>query len=230
MKDRDLYRRLEDRRTAWEAAADDRGAPRPTDPTSKDTPVARSTIPGKTLVAGAAAGALGVALLAGGGGTFAAWSDTATVAPGTVTAGTLAVEIDGGGTWAGADGTITDIAAYRIVPGDVLTYTLPVGVEVEGDHLEAQLSAEIGTGADALTGFGAGGLGDLFEIGLVVKDPSGATILSEIPQSVPSFPVRQSGTYTVTATFTFPDGTAGQLGQGQAVDFGTFTMRLQQVL
>jgi alternate signal-mediated exported protein len=190
--------------------------------------MARSRTSGKTLVAGAAAGILGVALLAGGGGTFAVWSDTATVTPGTITAGTLAVEIDGQGTWTGHDGPIADIAAYRIVPGDVLTYTLPVGVQIEGDNLKAKLGAQLGTGADAVTGFGAGGLGDLFEIGLAVTDPTGDPVA--LPQNVPSFPVQESGTYTVTATFAFPDGTAGQLGQGQAVDFGTFTMRLEQVL
>lgn len=98
--------------------------------------------------------AAGVALLMGGAGTLAYWNDTAAISGGTVTAGKLNIVPETvTGTWSNQNGAIANISAYRIVPGDVLTYTGTMGVEVIGDTLQAQLSIAGGT----LTGTNAAG-------------------------------------------------------------------------
>ena len=52
-----------------------------------------------TLIKGTAAIAVGAALLLGGGGTLAAWNDSVSAAPGTITAGTLDVAKTAAGVW-----------------------------------------------------------------------------------------------------------------------------------
>jgi len=108
--------------------------------TTAEKPRSRSKLT-KALVATG----VGVALLAGGGGTFAAWSSTQTVKPGTVTAGELALSAPtDGGTWSSAStGKIDSIAAYRIVPGEVLTYTQNVGVTATGSALTYELGTNL---------------------------------------------------------------------------------------
>lgn len=107
------------------------------------------------LAKGAIAGAAGVALLLGGAGTFAFWNSTADIAGGTITAGDLLVEQDGtAGVWVNQLGTVIDIADYRIVPGDTLTFTDDVLVTAVGDTLEATLG--LGGGSIASDGTAAG--------------------------------------------------------------------------
>ena len=99
------------------------------------------------FVKGGLALAAALVLLLAGYGTYALWSDTETLNGGTVTAGELALEGTAPGVWRdasnGAPGTvIADIGAFRIVPGDVLTYTLTRTVQAEGDNLVATLVAD----------------------------------------------------------------------------------------
>lgn len=95
----------------------------------------------KKIVKASIATTAGVILLLGGAGTFATWNDSANAQGAAITAGNLEVDglADKAGVWTTADGTTIDIAAYRIVPGDVLTYTKAMKVGAEGDSLDATL-------------------------------------------------------------------------------------------
>jgi len=106
-----------------------------------ETPRSRSKLT-KALVATG----VGVALLAGGGGTFAAWSDSATVRPGSIMSGQLKFGALTGGSWrSDSEGPISNIADYRIVPGETLIYSQSVELIAEG----AALTYEFGTNVSA---------------------------------------------------------------------------------
>lgn len=86
---------------------------------------------------GSIVGAAGVAVLMGGFGTFALWSDSETfdthaVEAGelSITAGTATLVDQTGATWTSGD---------RLVPGDTLTLTQPVTVTAEGKNLSGRL-------------------------------------------------------------------------------------------
>lgn len=90
------------------------------------------------LAKGALATGLGVALLIGGGGTLAVWNAEQSVAPGKIVTGDLQLDA-GQGTWTNAQGPI-NIDNYRAVPGDKLTFTQDVEVDLKGDLMLANLT------------------------------------------------------------------------------------------
>ena len=102
------------------------------------------------LVKGSIAGAVGVALLLGGGSTFALWNDAAGVAGGTVSSGTLDIVSTGNASWtdvspelltANPTGVpITTIGSYKIVPGDVLELKQQVTIKATGTNLLGELT------------------------------------------------------------------------------------------
>lgn len=82
---------------------------------------------------------VGVALLAGGGGTFATWYASTTTTGPTITSGDLGLTASGVGTWHIGDALIADIANYRVVPGETLTFTQSVKIDATGNQLQAVL-------------------------------------------------------------------------------------------
>ena len=110
----------------------------------------------KGTLAAAAAGAL----LLGGAGTYAVWSDEEALNAGNVSTGSLTLQATSGG-WSYDGGiTIWDDAdtlgadSPVIVPGDTLTSVYTVAVDTTGDNIEAELAlvGETGTlptGVDA---------------------------------------------------------------------------------
>ncbi len=174
-----------------------------------------------SLLGGAAAGALGVALLTSGGGTFATWFDSASVAPGSIQSGTLDVAV-GSGAWAGPAGPV-DPATYRVVPGDVLTYSVPVDVTAQGDNLRATLTTNLAE----VAGVPAGELGQYVAVDLrLTKDG----VRVDDAGTVTIAPSSQVQRYVATAQVTFKADTAGQLGQGASFDLGLLNLALTQVL
>jgi alternate signal-mediated exported protein len=135
----------------------------------------------KPAIQGALAGAAFAALLLAGGGTFALWSDQATVTGGTITAGDLRVAPVGDGdlTWYEThdlDRTAAlDLATFRIVPGDSITATQDLAVALSGDNLHAQLSVD-GAGSGALLGDPDG-----VQLTFSVLDQAGAPLVSNVP-------------------------------------------------
>lgn len=81
----------------------------------------------------------GIVLLLGGAGTFATWNASTHTDTASIVAGNLVVEAVEGGTWT-ANGQGIDIATYKVVPGDTLTYTKQMNVRAEGDSLTATLA------------------------------------------------------------------------------------------
>lgn len=108
------------------------------------------------IAKGAIAGGVGVALLLGGAGTLAYWTDSIAVGSNaTITAGNLTVAAtsptpaDDG--WTVTNGSlvvpavISDIASFRAVPGDVLKFKKTLSVTATGNNIRAQVAT--GTGA-----------------------------------------------------------------------------------
>lgn len=118
---------------------------------------------------GALAGAAAAAVALGSGGTFALWSDQASVDAGTIQAGNLELETEGTFRWhdvtdddsPGIFGFLYDLfndrhdfghhidhmdGSYRVVPGDELIGWQDVEVDLHGDNLRAVLSVGPGPG------------------------------------------------------------------------------------
>ncbi|WP_072806237.1 alternate-type signal peptide domain-containing protein [Rhodococcoides yunnanense] len=98
----------------------------------------------KGAIAAAAAGVL----LLGGAGSYALWSDSQTAPGGTVTAGELKLVPVNTGTWTEistvgsvAPGPIANIAAFKMVPGDILEYDASYTIAASGNNLTATISA-----------------------------------------------------------------------------------------
>lgn len=152
------------------------------------------------------AAGLGVVLLAGAGGTFALWSAEESVGAGTITDGELSLAVnDGSWTEGGADGApITDISAFRMVPGDTVTYAATVTPTIVGDNLQASL-------VGSLTGGG-----EHWDVTTSLPD---GELLTAADSGV---------AHDVVVTVSL-DEESGNESQGQAVDLGEITLNLQQV-
>ena len=150
----------------------------------------------KKMTKGAVVTGLGVALLLGGGGTLAVWNADDTADIGIVTAGDLNLDAKAG-VWTSnlASQPITNIASYRIIPGEKLTYTQEIDVTLKGnDGLKAQLTVG---GIDSVTNsFG----GHLQDISYSITDQQGKTVFS---QNNMGGQVVRHGKYTAAASFTF---------------------------
>jgi alternate signal-mediated exported protein len=186
------------------------------------SPAARSVLPAgiltrterqlimNKLTKGAVAAAAAIAPLLGGAGTFATWNASAAVANVGITAGNLSIAPGAvAGTWSDATGAV-DLSAYRITPGDVLTFTQDFDVTATGHSLPATLTLTAGSIAPASSNAQdialAAALGNtavLTAAGLA-SDGNGGYI---VPMGTTSV--------TVTVTITFPTaaGNASQNGQ-----------------
>ena len=118
-------------------------------------PAARSAAKRKSFK-GVVAVAAAALLLSGGAGTYALWSDQVTLNGGNVNSGQLKLTNVTPGGWfdtsSGAATAIPDIAAFQVVPGDVIEYRVASTIEAEGENLQATLAADPGsvTGDPAL--------------------------------------------------------------------------------
>jgi alternate signal-mediated exported protein len=97
------------------------------------------------LLKGSIAGAAGIALLLGGAGTFALWSDTQAVTGAAVSTGILDIDTTAtAATWADVSVDATSAtwvpSADKLVPGDTVTYTKDVQITATGKNLKALLA------------------------------------------------------------------------------------------
>lgn len=182
------------------------------------------------LAKGSIAGAAGIALLLGGTGTFAYWNSEAGVSGGTVVAGDLKVVNDGAaGVWKDQTGATINPASYRIVPGDVLTYTDDLTVTAVGKNIAAELTLAGGaiapsdggtTGPDsALAGFLTSGA-VLTATGSAVTGGTGNVF--DIAEG--------TAAVTTTVTITFPIGsdTTNNTAKLGSVDLSNMAISLVQ--
>jgi alternate signal-mediated exported protein len=165
------------------------------------------------LIKGTAAIAVGAALLLGGGGTLASWNASDNAAPGTVIAGDLNVAKSAAGVWKDRAGTTIDIATYKVVPGDKLTYTQVLDVTLTGNKMAADITA---TGTGTANGF--------TPANVVVSGPvltvGGVTVAN---------PLTTSKTVTATITFEFLSSTTGRADVNATYNFGNVAFTLQQI-
>jgi alternate signal-mediated exported protein len=164
------------------------------------------------LTKAAIAGAAGIALLLGGAGSLAYWNDSADLAGASITAGHLIIEANDDGAWEDADGAI-DIATFRAVPGDVLSYSATFDVTAIGDNLSATV---------ALTG------DSIVAASTDAKDVALAALLQEsvvydVDGTATSTVTADAGTQTVTVTVTIT-WPAGAAGVGNAAMDGAVTL------
>lgn len=166
------------------------------------------------MTKGAIATAAGVMLLIGGGGTLAVWNIEKNAAAGTVAAGDLNLVADTG-VWTvnGQAGTI-NIDAYRIVPGDTLTYTQDVDITLEG-NISATLAVVQPSGANH--GFAA----YTYETSAVTLTKDGAPITGTLTAGVTDA--------VASVSFKFLPETAGRDSAGATYDFSGVAFRLEQI-
>lgn len=164
------------------------------------------------LVKGAIATGVGVVLLMGGAGTLAYWNGSASIASQTITAGNLTVSA-GTGVWKSGSTTINP-ANFRTVPGDTLTYTVPVTVTSSGDNLKFDLGLSTAaiTAATPVTAANTA-LKEAMTAGATFAIDTTATNNVTLVSGV-TYKVNSTGTSTfnVIVTVTNPFGTATSTG------------------
>jgi len=162
------------------------------------------------LVKGSIAAAAGIALLLGGAGTFALWSDGATLNPGTVTAGELDLVANADGAWVPA--------LTYVVPGDVTTYTETFDISAVGDTLNAEITTNISSIVGSIAGA-------TYDVTFTVTDSLGAPV-------VPAAGVYSltEGAYSVSAEIvvTFDESATG--GMNDSIDFDGLEVNVAQVI
>ncbi|MBM4487289.1 alternate-type signal peptide domain-containing protein [Prescottella equi] len=160
---------------------------------------------------GAIAAGAAAALLAGGAGSFALWSDSETLNGGTITAGTLTLTAQGSPSWSDENGAI-DISTFRAVPGDVLTYKAQAVVGATGDNLEAAITVD----PASITGDLAASLGTPV-VSMEIAGSPVSTITDDNNNEV----------VDVEVAFTFAQG-AGNATQTKTASLANMTLTLQQ--
>ena len=187
------------------------------------------------LVKGAIAGAVGVALLLGGAGTFALWNSSIGVASGTVATGTLAFGTATGSTWTdnspGAGTTTFNPATQKIVPGDVVALTQTITVNATGKNLVASLAyvpSSVAIPADLV--------GKITPTLSVTKVSGDATIAGNGTSTPYTITPTSGGTSTFTVVISFAfDRTLGDVaghgadGQNESVDLSGASFKLTQI-
>ncbi|MFE5839794.1 alternate-type signal peptide domain-containing protein [Arthrobacter sp. NPDC056493] len=164
------------------------------------------------LIKGTAAIAVGAALLLGGGGTLASWNASASATPGTIVSGDLNVAA-AAGVWTDRTGATVNIASYKVVPGDKLTYTQVLNVTLTGDKMAANITT---SGTGAADGFTTGNVtvtGPALTVGGVAV----------------SNPLKTTQTVTATITFEFLSTTTGRSDVAKAYNFGNVAFNLNQI-
>jgi alternate signal-mediated exported protein len=166
------------------------------------------------LLKGAIAGAAGVALLLGGAGTFASWNSSSAITGGPITAGTLAITGSTAGTWKSGT-TDIDLAKFKSVPGDVLTFTKSLTISASGDNLKAVLSINPASIAASTTAAADVELAKLLSNPANVSLTATGTDVTLVTAGV--YKVTTATTsVVVTVTIKFPSGTAGAENNTQA--------------
>ena len=176
-----------------------------------NTARARSNRTKKALVAGT----LGVALLAGGGGTCANWYENTTIGSGAVTAGHLNWTV-GTAAWTDQNGATIDPATFKMVPGDTVTYKTTVTTDLVGTNLKANLALDNST----LTGTMAP-----YVTTTTAISKGGTAIANPLTPAT-------NGTYDVLVTITLPFSTANANGtdaENTALDLSAIKLSLTQI-
>jgi alternate signal-mediated exported protein len=190
------------------------------------------------LVKGAVAGAVGVALLLGGAGTFALWNSTIGVSSGTISTGNLAFGTATNKVWTdnspGAATTTFDPTVNKIVPGDKVSLSQTITITGSGKNLVASLTyvpSSVVIPADL-----AGSITPTIAVSKVSGDAtlSGSGTVADPYLIKPGTQPGGTTTLTVVITYAF-DKTLGDAaghgtdGQNESVDLAGASFKLQQI-
>ncbi|MGC5629264.1 alternate-type signal peptide domain-containing protein [Georgenia sp. Z1344] len=185
---------------------------------------ASATLTSKTWK-GVAAGVAAVAILAGGGASFAEWRASAAADnAATITSGVLDISSNNNGTWTNRAGVEINPAEYVIVPGEELTYTESMTIDAEGDGLEATVSTNIPshTGGPELVA----ALRDAASLSVTLDGETYAP-MSETEGPSAIVPTND-GEQTVGIEITIPFDAVEQVAQGQHVNIGALEVTVAQ--
>ncbi len=172
------------------------------------------------MIKGSIAGATGVALLMGGFGTYALWSDSENLAANGVQSGELWVDTSAGvyddvRTPAADDWAANDL----MVPGDVVTYTQTFDVKGTGKNLQGTIALN------------TGGLGGNFT-GLVrtveVTSDDAAIVRNADQVSFTFSDPFDTATLTAVVTYELPAGTSGTTDQNKTATTPQSQFTIQQ--
>ena len=172
-----------------------------------------------TMIKGSIAGATGIALLMGGFGTYALWSDSESVAATSVMSGELDIATSAGvyddaNSVAANDWTATD----KMVPGDKVTYTQTFTVKGSGKNLKGTIAYV----KPALTSDFSAGMTHTVDItsnSAVITGTGGAFTFAQ-----------PFGTATLTAkvTYVLPASTANQVDQNKTATLPAAAFTISQ--
>ncbi len=167
--------------------------------------------------------AAAAALLLGGAGSLAYWQESANVASANIATGQLHVTTQTGA-WAvkkqGAStfAPIANIATFKMVPGDVVTYTVPFTTTAEGDNLAANATIAWGAASSLPTGVTSATSGTYNGTAFT------GTSFAVVKQATPV-----SGQLVFTLTWDF--GTTGNTnGMSQTINLAATTVTVAQVV
>lgn len=177
------------------------------------------------------AGGVGAALLLGGAGTIAYWTDEADGGDGTITAGSLEIGTVIGGGWqishqGDGTGTPTDPVDFdpvtdQIVPGDLLSYTQSIPVTLVGENIAATFDGVIDVSATGTEPENEALAAAIVGEDLATTGLTGATGELTLDPDTDVLTGEGDGTVDVTTTITFPWGDAGEFNPAQlgSLDF-----------
>jgi alternate signal-mediated exported protein len=184
------------------------------------------------LTKGAIAGAAGVALLLGGGGTFALWSSSQTVTAGPVRSGVLSMDPLAEATWRDVSvdrvaRTIptAEVGSYRIVPGDTLEVVQRATVHATGANLKAKLIIEP---LSLLTDSANAAFRDSLDY-TVELTINGTAVTQNADGSFPVTGIEGDSSLVYTATIGFPSTVEGTALQNGTLNLNSTKVTLQQV-
>lgn len=170
----------------------------------------------KKMTKGALAIGIGSAMLLGGGGTLARWNVTEAANAGTIVTGNLDITA-GKGVWTNAKGEVIngtkDISEYRVVPGETLTYTQTLDVDLQGAEMKATL------GLNKLPA----GVSNNMEFSTPTLTQKGVAV------NPTNLTAANDGEMTASTTFKFKDTAIGQQDVNTRINLGDISYVLNQV-
>lgn len=175
------------------------------------------------MIKGAVAGATGIALLMGGFGTYALWSDSESMAGGTVTSGELDVTAKTVA-WTDASNATWNTATDLVVPGDVVSRKQSFDFVGTGKNLTGTITFTPGSETDGPGTYAA--FGNALDIDMTVDgddvSPGGTPWCWEF-----SAPLSGTKTVATVVDFTFND-VNNQVAQAARTTLGSSTIAITQ--
>ena len=176
------------------------------------------------MIKGSLVGGTGIALLMGGFGTYALWSDSGTAAGSSVSSGELDIAANTA-TWADASADATSAtwnpASDVVVPGDVIKRTQTFTIKGTGKNLKGTIS--LAQGAVTKTGFGS-----YMNVAVDVTSNSGTVTRNGSTNDYTFAAPFGTATLTSVVTYSFDPNTPNQAAQAATASIADSTFTIQQ--